>query len=182
MERIEPRTASPISRRAWLRLGAFGGLSLCVPGVRADAPVSPPHSFLGFGRAKSVILLFANGGQSQLDTWDPKPDAPAEIRGEFRAIRTALPGVLLCEHMPRLARLANRYTIVRSVTHDDLDHGSAVYLALTGRFHPRKSSNPPPESTDSPTYGAMLKRVRSNPRFPYTAVHVNGPAIVPELP
>jgi hypothetical protein len=66
------------------------------------------------------------------------------------------------------------------MTHDDLDHGSAAYLALTGRFHPHKSSNPPPDPADFPTYGAVLKRVRSNPRFPYTAVHVNGPAVVPE--
>ena len=83
--------------------------------------------------------------------------------------------------MPRLARLADRFTIIRSMTHDDVDHGSAVYLALTGRFHPRKSSNPPPRSTDFPTYGAILKRMRPNEKFPYTAVHVNGPAAAPEL-
>ena len=114
----------------------------------------------GFGRAKSVILLYASGGQSQIDTWDPKPDAPAEIRGDFQPIETSVPGVRLCEHMPRLARATDQYTIVRSVTHDDLDHGSATYLALTGQFHPRKSSNPPPQPTDYPTYGAILKRVR----------------------
>jgi hypothetical protein len=135
----------------------------------------------GFGKARAVILIFASGGQSQLDTWDPKPDAPAEIRGAFRSIPTAVPGVRLCEHLPQLARLANLYTIVRSVSHDDLDHGSAAYLALTGQFHPRKSSNPPPRPTDYPTYGAVLHRVRPVQQFPYTAVHVNGPALVPEL-
>jgi hypothetical protein len=179
MERIEPETAR-LSRRAWLRVAALGGLGLGFPRVGAASPNLPASSFPGFGRAKSVILVFANGGQSQIDTWDPKPRAPAEVRGEFSAIRTAVPGTLLCEHMPRLARLADRYSIVRSVSHDDLDHGSAVYLALTGRFHARKSSNPPPEPTDFPTYGALLKRVRPNSRFPYTAVHVNGPAVVPE--
>jgi hypothetical protein len=136
----------------------------------------------GFGRAKSVILLYASGGQSQIDMWDPKPTAPAEIRGEFGAIETNVPGVQLCEHMPLLARAADKYTIIRSVTHDDLDHGSATYLALTGQFHPRKSSNPPPQPSDYPTYGAILKRVRPAGKFPYTAVHINAPALVPSEP
>ena len=84
--------------------------------------------------------------------------------------------------MPRLARLANRFTILRSVSHEDLDHGSATYLALTGHYHPRKSSNPPAQPLDMPTYGAILKRVRPAGHFPYTAVHVNGPVLVPTDP
>ena len=79
------------------------------------------------------MVVYANGGQSQLEMWDPKPDAPLEVRGEFAAISSAVPGTFLGEHLPRLARLADRYTIVRSVAHDDLDHGSATYQALTGR-------------------------------------------------
>lgn len=134
----------------------------------------------GFGRARSVILVYASGGQSQLEMWDPKPDAPLEVRGEFDAIPTAVPGTFLGEHLPHLARLADRYAIVRSVSHDDLDHGSAGYLALTGQFHPIKSSNPPAKPTDFPTYGAVLKRVRTAGAFPYSAVHLNGPALVPE--
>jgi hypothetical protein len=128
-----------------------------------------------------VLIVYASGGQSQLDTWDPKPAAPTEIRGAFRPIATAVPGTLLCEHLPRLARLANRYTLLRSVSHDDLDHGSASYLALTGHFHPRKSSNPPPRPTDYPTLGAVLKRVRPARGLPSTAVHLNGPLLVPEV-
>jgi hypothetical protein len=166
-----------------LRLGGLAGVSgLTMPSAARAAP--PRHRGVspGFGRARSVILVYANGGQSQLETWDPKPDAPREVRGEFDAIPTAVPGVFLGEHLPRLARLAGRFTIVRSVSHDDLDHGSATYLALTGRYHPRKSSNPPPSPTDFPTYGALLRRVRPSGSSPYTAVHVNGPALVPELP
>ncbi len=128
-----------------------------------------------------MILVYANGGQSQLETWDPKPEAPVEIRGEFQAIPTAVPGTIVSEHLPRLARLADRYTIVRNVSHDDLDHGSATYLALTGHYHPQKSANPPPRPTDFPTLGGVLARVRPSARFPYTAVHVNGPALVPEI-
>jgi hypothetical protein len=169
------------SRREWLRLGGLAGLGLTLDSAAAGtlSAASTARSLPGFGRARSVILFYASGGQSQFETWDPKPDAPREVRGEFVPTATSVPGTLVCEHLPRLARLADRYTIVRSMTHDDLDHGSATYLALTGHFHPRKSSNPPPQPTDYPTYGAILKRVRPSRRFPYTAVHVNGPAQVP---
>src|SRR5581483_7865644 len=105
--------------------------------------------------------------------------APLEIRGAFGSRQTAIPGVRVCEHMPRLAALADRYTIIRSMTHDDLDHGSATYLALTGRFYPKKSSNPPPKPTDQPSLGAVLKRVRPGGPFPYEAITLNGPAQVP---
>ena len=128
-----------------------------------------------------MVLIYTSGGQSQLDTWDPKPDAPEEVRGVFRPIRTSVPGTMLCEHLPRLARLAHLYTIVRCVSHDDGDHGSASYLALTGHFHSRKSANPLPSPTDYPSYGALLQRVRPNRDFPATAVHINAPAYVPEI-
>lgn len=167
------------TRREWMRIGGLSGLGLAA-GVGSHlgraATVGP-----GFGKAKSVIIVYANGGQSQLEMWDPKPDAPLEIRGEFRTIRSAVPGLFLGEHLPQLARLADRYTIVRSVSHDDLDHGSATYQALTGRAHPQKSSNPPPRPSDFPTLGAVLKRVKPAASFPYTAAHLNGPALVPVL-
>ncbi|MEK6258845.1 MAG: DUF1501 domain-containing protein, partial [Planctomycetota bacterium] len=148
-----------LSRREWLRIGGLTGCGLAATAGRggsrvcaAEAASSEPRP-PGFGRAKSVIVLYASGGQSQLDTWDPKPDAPVGIRGEFGSIETSLPGVRVCELMPQLARLADRYTIVRSLSHDDLDHGSATYLSLTGQFHPRKSSNPPPRDEDAPALG-----------------------------
>jgi len=169
-----------ISRREWLRIGGLAGLGGLVGPATAGAAMR--REAPGFGRAKSVILVYANGGQSQLETWDPKPEAPAEIRGEFRAIATAVPGTRIGEHLPRLAGLADRYTIVRNVSHDDLDHGSATYLAMTGRYHPQKSANPPPSPSDFPTLGAVLARARPGGRSPYEAVHVNGPALVPELP
>src|SRR4051812_28662792 len=125
------------SRRDWLRLAGLGLPLLPWLARRARAASARPSP--GFGKAKSVILVYTSGGQSQLDTWDPKPAAPEEIRGAFHTIPTALPGVRVCEHLPRLARMADRYTILRSVSHDDTDHGSATYLALTGQFHPRKT-------------------------------------------
>ena len=176
------RRSDRFTRREWLRIGGLAGVG-CLKSFRPvcaaeDLPLAARRR-AGFGKARSVILIYASGGQSQLETWDPKPDAPETVRGEFRAIATSLPGVFLGEHMPRLAKLADRYTIVRSLSHDDLDHGSAGYLALTGRPHPQKSSNPRPRPTDEPTYGAVLKRVRPVHAFPYEAIHVNGPALVP---
>jgi hypothetical protein len=179
----EPRSRGWFTRREWLRVCTLAGV-----GAVSRKQLSPPSASAapprtqGFGRAKSVILLFTGGGVSQLDTFDPKPLAPLEIRGEFRSIPTAVPGTRLCEHLPRLARLADHYALLRSMSHDDVDHGSASYLALTGQFHPRKSSNPPPAATDAPTYGAVVKRVRPTERFPYSAVHVNGPVLTPLEP
>jgi hypothetical protein len=166
-----------LTRREWLRIGGLGGAVFAARPAGAAPRAAAPR----FGKARSVLIVYASGGQSQLDTWDPKPDAPAEVRGAFRPIATSVPGTLVCEHLPRVARLAHLYTIVRHVSHDDLDHGSATYVALTGQFHPRKSSNPPPRPTDAPTYGAVLKRVRPAPRLPYTAAHLNGPVLVPEV-
>lgn len=184
---LDDRSGHPhagVSRREWLRVGGLAGLTLTLGsgGTSRAAGEHEVQASPGFGRAKSVIVVFCNGGQSQFETWDPKPDAPLEVRGTLSAISTAVPGTFLSEGLPRLARLADRYALVRGVSHDDLDHGSAVYLALTGRYHPRKSSNPAPGKDDFPCQGATLARVRPSRLWPYSAVHVNGPALVPELP
>ncbi len=150
-----------------------------IPRTFAHSADSAASTLPGFGRAKSVIIVFASGGQSQLDMWDPKPDAPKEVRGAFSSISTAVPGVRFCEHMPRIAKLANRLTVVRSMTHEDLDHGSAFYLAMTGRYHRQKSGNPLPSSADQPCFGSVLHRVRPCLDFPQTSMHLNGPAEVP---
>lgn len=174
---------TPLGRREWLRLGGLAGLNWALPNL-APRRVSASDSTgtAGFGRAKSVIVVFTSGGQSQIDMWDPKPDAPEQIRGAFGTIATAVPGLLFGEHMPRIARIADKFTVVRSMSHEDLDHGSAVYLALTGHYHARRSSNPPPSPNDSPCYSSVLSRVRPTRQFVHTSVHVNGPAIVPREP
>lgn len=164
------------TRRACLQ--ALGGLWIglrSTPARSNEATASLP----GFGRAKSVIFLVANGGQSQLDTWDPKPEAPTEIRGAFSSIETAVPGTRICEHLPRMAAIADKYAIVRTMCHEDLDHGSALYLTLTGRYHARRSSNPPPQPNDWPMHGAIVKRIRGVQTSLDAAVTVNGPAQIP---
>jgi hypothetical protein len=177
-------SAHQVSRRNCLRFGglaSLGSLLSSAPTARAHADNQSSAVIPGFGRAKSVIVVFASGGQSQLDTWDPKPQAPLEIRGAFQPAQTAVPGTLLCEHMPRLSKLSDRYSIIRSMSHEDLDHGSAFYLGMTGQYHIRRSSNPPPAATDLPCYGSIYKRLNPKPAFVESVVHINGPALVPAL-
>ena len=170
-------------RRVWLNMTSGAGLAYLGEVLRQrSAPADEGSRGAGFGRAKSVLVVLASGGQSQLETFDPRPDAPLEVRGQFGAIESSVPGTFLCEHLPRLAKLAQRYAIVKSMSHEDLDHGSALYLTLTGQYHQRLSSNPPPRETDHPFFGSVLEQVRPRSKFLRTSVLVNGPALVPFEP
>jgi hypothetical protein len=166
------RLCDGVNRREALRVGglAFTGLmwSDC---LRARATPSAPRT----GKARACILIYAYGGPSHLDVWDLKPDAPREIRGEFRPIVTRVPGMTITEHLPRLAGLANRYAIVRSVTHRDNDHAVGAYLALTGYSHPRSAIlgiEPPASPQDMPSLGAVVSRLRPSrrPVFSYVTL------------
>src|SRR5579862_10035374 len=109
------RLCDGISRRELLRVGGLGtaGLTLCdLLAARSARAATKERSF---GRARSVILLYMVGGPPQHDTWDPKPEAAAEVRGPFKAIPTSVDGLQAGELMPRLARLANRCTVIRSM-------------------------------------------------------------------
>jgi Protein of unknown function (DUF1501) len=157
------RTGS-LSRRNLLRVGGLGvfGLGLGdLLAAQAATATGPAERIPPRGGAKACILLFMWGGPSQLDTWDSKPDAPVEVRGEFRPINTRVPGVSISEHFPLLAKLANRYAIIRSMTHDDAAHLSSVHHILTGRHAPKvKSDAEPPSRRDSPAIGSALARLR----------------------
>src|SRR5690242_568131 len=97
-----------ITRRAWLQLGLGGALASASLTGQASAETQTPATMLpGFGKAKSCIIVYLFGGPSHIDIWDMKPGAPDGIRGEFKPIDTSVPGVQFCEHIPRLARLAN---------------------------------------------------------------------------
>jgi hypothetical protein len=105
--------------------------------------------------------MFMWGGPSQLDTWDPKPDAPAEVRGEFKPIFTSVAGLQISEHFPLLAQQAHRYAVIRSMTHDDPAHLSSVHHVLTGRHAPRvKSDSEPATRKDSPHVGSMVSKLQ----------------------
>src|SRR6478609_8453076 len=121
--RHRARTCSGISRRELLQVGASSVLGLSLPRLLAQSSQG--------GKAKSVLLLWLWGGPSQLDTWDPKPDAPSEFRGPFGTIPTRLPGVRLCELFPMQAQLLDRAAILNGVRSVENDHYlSEVYTGL----------------------------------------------------
>src|SRR4051812_2177359 len=113
-------------RDAMLRLGQVGLGALTLPGLLEAAPSSKPAP----RRAKSCIYIFLWGGPPQQDTWDMKPDAPAGIRSQFQPIRTAVPGIDICDQMPRLARHTGKIAFVRSLTHNSDNHEPSVYHML----------------------------------------------------
>jgi uncharacterized protein (DUF1501 family) len=154
-----------LTRREVLRLGTACGLGLTLPTLlRAQAQPRPAAASSTFGRARSVIVLYLHGGHAQHETWDPKPDGPAQARGEFGAIATSVPGVRFSELLPRSARLAHKLTIIRSLSHPNANHVQASLNALTGHGHPPEAEargDFPPASTDFPPFGAVLSRLRA---------------------
>jgi hypothetical protein len=125
------------------------------------------------GKARACIVIFNYGGPSHLDTWDLKPDAPPEIRGEFKPVPTSVQGIAITEHLPRLARLAKDYAIVRSVNHRDNDHAIGAYLALTGHHHPKNAIlgiEPPATAQDMPSLGSVVSKLRPAKKSGFTYV------------
>ncbi len=153
-----------VGRRSVLQAGALGLAGMTWPEllrVRAGAAES---TLQGFGRAKQCILLFMWGGPSQLDTFDPKPSAPAEVRGTFGAIPTNVPGIEFSEHFQRTARHADKLCVLRSLTHDDPAHLSSVHTVLTGHLPPvNKSDAVPPSERDTPHLGCVIGQHRATP-------------------
>jgi hypothetical protein len=149
-----------LSRRELMRVGGIGlgGLTLSRLFQReAEAAEGQPRA-----RAKSVILLFNGGGIPHHETWDPKPDAPREIRGEFSAIATRTPGLLAGELMPKTARLTDKIAVIRTMATGDNSHSTSGYQMLTGVPHiPLSRENAlPGKPNDSPSFNALVKALR----------------------
>jgi uncharacterized protein (DUF1501 family) len=142
-------------RRTLLRAGAVGTVGLSLPELLAAESRSAPS------KERSCILIFAWGGPHHLDTFDPKPDAPAEVRGPYGTTATRVPGMRLVDQFPRLAQQAKRFSLVRSISHAVGDHNAAAYVALTGRTPPPVATALMPETpADFPCLGSVLSRVR----------------------
>ena len=156
-------TARRFNRRELLRAGGLALFGTTLPqlfGGRTSLMASASDRAAdvrrgGFGRAKSCILLFMWGGPAHQDTFDMKPDAPAEFRGEFSPRPTNVPGIHFCEHFRQLSQRADRLCIVRSMTHNNADHTRSTHYLLTGQ--------PPPLSIDRrdqwPHMGSVLARL-----------------------
>jgi hypothetical protein len=152
------------TRREILRIGGLGllGSGLDLAGLaRAATPSAADGLDASFGRAKSCIVLFLMGGPPQHSTWDPKPDAPAEVRGEFGAIATKVPGLALSGLLPMTAAQADKICVLRAVSTGDNAHSSSGYYMLTGRPHsPQNVENANPGApNDSPSLGALAGKV-----------------------
>lgn len=156
-----------LTRRHLLRVGGIGLAGLSLPRLLAarEAAAAPTP------RADHCIVLFLNGGPSHLDMWDLKPEAPAEIRGEFQPIDTSLPGYQMGELLPKLARHAHRATVVRSMHHSvNNSHAAAVYCALTG--HDRGEQGGGAKPSDNPAPGSVLSMLRPPQRTIVPFVHL----------
>ncbi len=145
-----------VTRRAILRVGAVGLTGLSLPSVLRAEKAGKAHK----ATAKSVIMLFQFGGPSHLETFDAKPDAPAEVRGEFKAIKSKTPGLLVTEHLPKLAARSDMYAVVRSVAHNKSSHNSGAYYSLTGREPLINIVTANAAATDFPHPGSIVDRFR----------------------
>ncbi|MBM3457612.1 MAG: DUF1501 domain-containing protein [Armatimonadetes bacterium] len=154
-----------VHRRELIQAGFSGllglGLSATLPRPASAAALPAGRTT---GRAKAVILVFLTGGPSHLDTFDPKPDAPAEVRGEFGTIPTRIPGVRFAEPLPGLAARADRLALVRSMTHRNNGHLPATHWVLTGKAIPGIPDNLGVDKirsrSDWPSYGSALHYFR----------------------
>lgn len=142
-----------MGRREFLRAGALSLFGLSLPNLLQAQQLAQP---IRKKPAKACILLFMWGGPAQQDTWDPKPEAPVEYRGEFKPIRTNVPGISICEHLPLLAQRMDKLAVIRSMTHGDVNHTTATHELLTGRPMAKLSQT---IHEDWPHIGAVLAKL-----------------------
>ncbi|HEX5271433.1 MAG TPA: DUF1501 domain-containing protein, partial [Gemmataceae bacterium] len=136
-----------ITRRRLLQIGGVGALGLGLPDLLRARAMSPARR----GPEKSCIFVVQYGGASHIDSFDPRPDAPEDVRGPYKAIPTRVPGVRLGELLPRLARLADRYCLVRSMSHGNGGHDGGMHVAMTGHSAPKETT---------PYYGSVMAKLR----------------------
>ncbi len=157
---MPPLPASRPTRRSFLAAGALGGLGAfwdrlrlaqAAAPRRAGRPLDPAR-----GRAKAVILIFNCGGPSHIDLWDPKPDAPDDVRGAFRPIPTNVTGIRFSELLPRMARRADRLAVLRGVHHEHTSHNAAMYWSIVGQPYRVDSTLINPSRADLPGVGTLV--------------------------
>ena len=173
------------TRRDLLRVGGAGMLGLSLgsllklQAVQAAGTTAPAAVAAGggpgWGKAKSIIMVYLQGGPSHLDLWDPKPDAPENIRSMFKNIGTKLPGVSYTEILPKLAQMNDRFTMIRSMSYTPnglFNHTAAIYQMMTGYTTDKVSPSgqlEPPNAQDFPNFGSQIVRLRppTEPMLPF---------------
>ncbi|MXY70310.1 MAG: DUF1501 domain-containing protein, partial [Acidobacteriia bacterium] len=170
------------TRRDLMKVGSLGLFGLTLQDVlrlqdkaRASTITGRYDGSTGYGSAKSVIVLFLQGGPSHIDIWDPKPEAPSNVRGEFKPIKSKIPGIHLSETMPMLADTVDKCTLIRSMSYTPaglFNHTAAIYQMLTG-YEPTEVSPSgqlePPSPNDYPTAGSWITKFRppADPVLPF---------------
>src|SRR5436190_5081150 len=168
-----------INRRELLQVGYSGLLGIGLPSLLTGRAAAAPPSPSGTGRKqKSVILVFLTGAPSHLDMFDLKPDAPAEVRGEFKPVATPVVGLHVCEHLPRLAARADKYAVVRSLSHRENNHLVATHHVLTGHQQPGAFFDKVASRDDWPSYASTVDYYR--PRTDGLPSGVNLPTFLVE--
>lgn len=153
--------ADLVARRRFLEVGSSAGLGLSLADLLAAREPRFPPGRKSFGQAHSLVVIFLWGGPGQQDLWDLKPEAPSAVRSEFAPAATNVPGISISDQLPFLARQADKFTLIRSMTHEDFEHGTAAYTALTGQPHPQPGTNTTASPDDFPTYGSVVSRLKS---------------------
>jgi hypothetical protein len=171
----QTRCPGTLPRRGFLRLGfsALGGLGLGDL-LRLQSLAAAGSRLAGGHNEKALIVIWLWGGPSHMETFDLKPDAPAEYRGEFRPIPTKSPGLEICEHLPRLAQLGDRFAILRSLGHDSPGHVSSTHTLLTG--YPGEVAEMPPYRPRYPDFWSIVSKARGE-RASGVPVHVALPSL-----
>lgn len=167
-----------VTRRDVLRVGGAGMLGMSLGTMLELQARAATKSSPGWGKAKSVILCYLQGGPSHLDLWDPKPDAPEKVRSVFKPISTKIPGVQFTEILPRLAQLNDRFTLIRSMSYTPVglfNHTAAIYQMMTGYTTDKVSPSgqlEPPSPKDFPNFGSQIIRLRpaTEPMLPFVVL------------
>jgi hypothetical protein len=167
-----------VTRRDLLRIGGSGLLGLSLGSMfrlQAQANDSPAVGRPGWGKAKSIIMCYLQGGPSHLDLWDPKENVPDNVRSAFSNIPTKLPGVQFTENLPKLAQVNDKFTMIRSMSYTPnglFNHTAAIYQMMTGYTTDKVSPSgqlEPPNAKDFPNFGSQLVRLRppTEPMLPF---------------
>jgi hypothetical protein len=167
-----------ITRRTLLRVGGSGMLGMALGSMfrlQAHAAESATGGGPGWGKAKSIIMVYLQGGPSHLDLWDPKENVPDAVRSVFKPIPTKLPGVQFTEILPKLAEVNDKFTMIRSMSYTPnglFNHTAAIYQMMTGYTTDKVSPSgqlEPPSPKDFPNFGSNIVRMKpaTQPMLPF---------------